>query len=63
MMFKIPATVLASLRVGNPSQLSPDEAREVARYIDTLATLSEVPALLKTMCDEARMKPRNQRLR
>lgn len=51
-MFKIPAAVLASLRDGKPSQLTPDQAKEVARYIDTLEALDEVPALLKATRDE-----------
>lgn len=48
-MFKIPDSVLAHLRDGTASALTPDEAKEVARYIDTLAALDQVPALLKAM--------------
>jgi hypothetical protein len=48
-MFKIPDSVLAQLRAGTASALTPDEAKEVARYIDTLATLDQVPALLKVL--------------
>jgi hypothetical protein len=62
-MFKIRAAVLASLRDGKPSALTPDDAREVARYIDTLATLSDVPTLLKKLRDEIRLQHKNQRLR
>lgn len=51
-MFKLPETTLAALREGNPSRLTADEAREVARYIDTLATLVDVPVLLGKVRDD-----------
>jgi hypothetical protein len=62
-MFKIPDTVLAQLRAGTASALTPDEAKEVARYIDTLGALDQVPALLKKMRDEVRLQRRDQRAR
>jgi hypothetical protein len=62
-MLKIPEQVMASLRIGHPFALTADEAKEVARYIDTLEALDQVPALLKKLCDEIRSRPRNQRNR
>jgi hypothetical protein len=59
-MFKLPEPVLTSLRDGNPSALTPDEAKEAARYIDTLEYL---PVLLKTLRDELRLHRRDQRAR
>jgi hypothetical protein len=53
-MFKIAPSVLASLRAGNSSALTSDDAKEVARYIDTLAELEGVPELLQATFDEVR---------
>jgi hypothetical protein len=59
-MFKIPTSVLDHLRAGTASALSPDEAKEVARYIDTLEA---IPVSLKKLRDEMRLHRRDQRAR
>lgn len=62
-MFKIPDAVMEALRVGHPFAITEDEAKEVARYIDTLENLDRVPELLKKLRDEVRLHRRDQRVR